>query len=352
MINSMLKVESICKRYPRFSLHEITLHVEKGEYYILFGPTGAGKSLIFEIIAGIRKPDSGQVFIGNKELTNRDPSRRNIGYVPQDYALIPFKTVRQNIAFGLEARKLPMGEKKKRISEILTLLGIEHLADRKPDHLSGGEKQRVTLGRALVIQPDILLLDEPLSAVDENTGDQLMKEIKTLHKQLGMTILHICHRLEEVFYLADRMAVIQDGIIVQTGTPRQIYHAPSNAFVANLLKVKNVIPGEVKKKNADEWFYIAGQPLIPANLPAGTAYAVIPPNKIGVYKNKPAPVKDEVILLPCTVQTTESWKPVPEVVLDVGFPLHMPADKSMNGLSPSETGWVALSKKDIRLLPG
>ncbi len=227
----MLKVDNLSISYPEFYLESLSFEVDDGEYFVLFGPTGSGKTVLFELIAGLRRPMTGEIHINGRNLTRTDPAYRRVGYVPQDLALIPFKTVWQNVAFGLysktfrpaaENRRQETEEIARRVSEILEKLKIGHLAKRLPAHLSGGEKQRVALGRALVVRPDIMLLDEPLSALDEGTGNDLMREIKALHRQFGTTTLHICHRREEMRYLADRVAVMRDGAIVRTGYPEEV----------------------------------------------------------------------------------------------------------------------------------
>ena len=226
----MLEVENLSLRFPGFALEAVSFTVADGEYFVLFGPTGSGKTLLFELIAGLCRPDSGRVFIRGEDRTDADPADRRIGYVPQDLALIPFKTVWQNVAFGLHAKPFrPEGHGKRcgqvireRVDAMLELLGISHLAKRRPEGLSGGEKQRVALGRALVIQPDLLLLDEPLSAVDEQTGNTLMREIKTLQRKFGIATLHICHRKEEMAFLADKVALIQAGSIRRVGAPQDL----------------------------------------------------------------------------------------------------------------------------------
>ncbi len=215
----MLDVRNLSIRFPNFALKQIEFSVAAGEYFVLFGPTGSGKTVLFELLAGLRRPDQGTIVINGVDRTFADPSVRRIGYVPQDLALIPFKTVWQNVAFGLYSKPFRPAENGKRSADIirqrvnamLEMLRIEPLAQRLPSLLSGGEKQRVALGRALVVQPDLLLLDEPLSAVDEDTGNVLMREIKTLQRRLGITTLHVCHRREEMEFLADRVATMSAG---------------------------------------------------------------------------------------------------------------------------------------------
>lgn len=240
----MLELQDISMVFPRFSLNRVSFTVHSGEYFVVFGPTGSGKTLLFELIVGLQVPCGGDIFVNGRKLTATDPAYRRIGYVPQDLALIPFKTVWQNVAFGLLSPVFrPAGtsrqraaEVRDRVAEILGLLKIGHLAERLPGHLSGGEKQRVALGRALAVRPSILLLDEPLSAVDEGTGNLLMREIKMLQTSLKITTLHICHRFEEMMYLADRVAILRDGTVEQVGQPQQVRTAPGNAFVAALMR--------------------------------------------------------------------------------------------------------------------
>jgi ABC-type sugar transport system ATPase subunit len=245
----MLEIKGVSLRVPRFALQPISFSVAAGEYFVLFGPTGSGKTMLFEMIAGLRKPDTGEIAINGRDVTRADPAARRIGYVPQDLALIPFKTVRENVAFGLRSKAFRPAESKQdtdkavreRVAAMLDLLKISHLADRLPAHLSGGEKQRVALGRALVVRPDLLLLDEPLSAVDENTGNALMCEIKTVQRQFGTATLHICHRFEEMLFLADRVALLRDGVLNRLGTPKEICASPRDDFMEALLRGRRKI---------------------------------------------------------------------------------------------------------------
>jgi len=196
---TMLCIDGVTKRFPAFCLEDISLQIRQGEYFVLLGPTGSGKSSLMEMICGLRAPDAGTITVAGKDVTRLDPSKRQIGYVPQDYALLPFKTVSENIAFGLRARRLPTHEIHSRVDQMMDVLGIKPLAHRHPGKLSGGERQRVALARALVIGPAILMLDEPLSAIDEDMRDSLVNEIRRIHQRLETTTIHICHSLEEAF---------------------------------------------------------------------------------------------------------------------------------------------------------
>jgi len=197
-------------------------------YCVILGPTGAGKSLLLELIAGIVKPDRGRVVMDGEDITEIPPEKRGIGFVPQDYALFPHMNVRKNIAYGLRHEK---GHKKdKRVKEIAEKLGISHLLDREPATLSGGERQRVALARALVIKPKLILLDEPLSAVDLGTKEKLINELKYIHSEFEIPIVHVTHDVIEAAMLAEEMAVVMDGRIIKAGGVEDILHGRATEF--------------------------------------------------------------------------------------------------------------------------
>ena len=204
-------------------------------YCVVLGPTGAGKSLLLETIAGILKPDKGKIVIDGEDVTKLPPEKRKIGFVPQDYALFPHMNVYKNIAYGIKDKE----EKRKKVEEIAEKLGIFNLLDRKPATLSGGEKQRVALARALVIQPKLILLDEPLSAVDLRTKERLMNELKFVHSEFKIPIIHVTHSLIEAVMLADEIAIMMDGKIVEKGEAKKILSSPSKD-VADFLAVSNL----------------------------------------------------------------------------------------------------------------
>jgi molybdate/tungstate transport system ATP-binding protein len=239
----MLILEQINKVWGEFQVQNINLEVNNNEFFILLGPSGAGKTLLLELIAGIHYPDSGKIIFKGTDITHFPPEKRKVGFVFQDYALFPHKQVWQNIEFGLSRRKISRAEKLKLVSEMMDQIGITDLAKRYPNTLSGGEQQRVALARALIINPDIFLLDEPLSALDYNMRLKLREEILKIHKNLQITTIYVTHDRMEAFTLADRIAVMNKGQIIQIGTPKEIFRSPTNEFVAQFTGYDNYFEG-------------------------------------------------------------------------------------------------------------
>lgn len=285
--DAMVSVEDLALQAGEFRLRNVSFTIARGEYFILLGPTGCGKTLLVEAICGLNAPESGAIFINGRDVTFMDPAQRRIGYVPQDYALLPFKTVEQNIAFGLEAHKTGPQEIKERLDAIFEMLDIDHLRKRFPARLSGGERQRAALGRALAINPGVLVLDEPLSALDESTCKELMGRLKELHSQLNTTFIHICHRVEEALTLGDTLAIMRDGQIEQSGAPSAIFSRPKNLFVADFLQLPNLAKGEVKASSNGNVFCINGAPVAETHVPEGPAYGVIPLDSLTVSTHHP-----------------------------------------------------------------
>lgn len=239
----MLRLKNVSKTWDNFSLKDINLDVENGEYFAVLGPTGAGKTLLLEIIAGLRYPDAGEIWLDNQNITTLPPEKRNMGFVFQEYALFPHMTVWENISFGLEMRGLPPSERTSHIEKILKLMGLELLSDRYPETLSGGERQRTALARALVTEPSLFLLDEPLGALDVNTKETLREELKRIHEKIGITTIHVTHDHTEAITLADRIGVMSEGRIAQVGTPDEVFRRPVSEFVANFVGFENVFKG-------------------------------------------------------------------------------------------------------------
>jgi molybdate/tungstate transport system ATP-binding protein len=235
----MLEVKNLHLQLGTFSLFDINFKVNKGEYYIILGPTGAGKSVVIETIAGILLPDKGQILIQNQDISRLKPEKRQISVCYQDYVLFPHLTVEGNIKYGWKYRK---NQDLQTFQELIHILKIDHILHRYPENLSGGEKQRVSLARALIVKPEVLLLDEPLSALDSHIKDQLMRDIKLLHQEFKMTTIMVTHSFKEAFFLGERACVIHEGKTVQSGTMEEIFRYPNSPFVSNFVGLKNVFP--------------------------------------------------------------------------------------------------------------
>jgi ABC-type sugar transport system ATPase subunit len=218
--NSGIRLDDVSFRVGEFSLEEVCLDVAEGEYFVLTGPNGAGKTVLLRLIAGLYSPVAGEVYIKGERVTETPPWERNIGYVPQEYALFPNRTVERNIAFGLEVRKTEKEAMKEMVRSDADLLGIPHLLDRMPKGLSGGEQQKVALARALAVRPAVLLLDEPVSAIDEESRDAICGELKSIQRQTRITTVHVAHNRREADLVADRVGVLDKGAVRIVGDGR------------------------------------------------------------------------------------------------------------------------------------
>jgi ABC-type Fe3+/spermidine/putrescine transport system ATPase subunit len=285
----LLRLEDISVQLGAFRLKNISLHVEAGTYLVLLGPTGTGKTVLLETIAGLHRPSGGRTWINGKDATAWPPEKRHLGVVYQDYALFPHLTVQENIAFGLHLKKQTRGEIRKTVEEMAGFLEIGHLLKRRPGRLSGGEQQRVALARALVLKPYVLLLDEPLSALDRLTRGRLRRELKRIHGELGVTIFHITHDLPEAFFLANHLVVMKDGSLLQEGRPESVLRRPLNRTVAELLGIENLLPGTKEGKK-----YLSGLgaldiaefPSREAAMRAGGVYFSVPGWCVEIFPEK------------------------------------------------------------------
>jgi len=241
----VIELRHVQKDLGQFHLKDINLTIERGEYCTILGATGTGKTLILETIAGLHRPDAGQVIHAGRDLDGLPPEERNVGFVYQDYALFPHLNLADNIGFGLKLRKLPKEDIRAKVEELANLFGIDHLLDRHPGTLSGGEQQRAAIARALVLEPQILLLDEPLSALDPRSKEKFIGELRRVHKLLKPTVVHVTHDFEVALALADRIALMHDGTIAQTGTPADIFRHPSTQGIAEFVGMENIFSGVV-----------------------------------------------------------------------------------------------------------
>lgn len=233
----MLTIRNLKLKLGEFQLNEISLDVKCNEYFVLLGPSGSGKTVLLETIAGLYKPIDGGIKFNGLNLLSLFPEQRNIGFVYQQYELFPHMTVEQNIVFGLRIRNVDKKVIKNKLYELVRLFNIEHLLKRHPQNLSGGEKQRVALARALIISPDILLLDEPLSALDPLNRELLKTEFKKIHSNFETTIIHVTHDLKEALYLADRIGIMSNGELLQVGTKDEIIQNPSCNYTLKFLNI-------------------------------------------------------------------------------------------------------------------
>ena len=241
-----VKINHVVKRYGKFTaVNGVSLDIREGEFFTLLGPSGCGKTTLLRMIAGFNSIEEGEIYFGDKLINSVAANKRDIGMVFQNYAVFPHMTVSDNVAYGLKARKVRRADRTPRVMKALDLVQIADLKDRTPDALSGGQQQRVALARAFVIEPGILLMDEPLSNLDAKLRVQMRSMIKKLQRQLGITTIYVTHDQEEALAISDRIAVMNHGKIMQVGKPDQIYRKPENLFVANFIGNSNQLDGKI-----------------------------------------------------------------------------------------------------------
>jgi molybdate/tungstate transport system ATP-binding protein len=245
---TMIELDDLTVKLPGFAVQNVSLRVAPGEFFALLGPTGSGKTVILESIAGLVHVTGGRIRLAARDITRYPPERRRIGIVYQDYALFPHLTVMENICYGLRYFDLDMQQARQRIDHLVDMLGLQAIVHRRPLHLSGGEKQRACLARALSINPSVLLLDEPLSALDPNFREDIRRVLKQLHGELGITFMMVTHDFSEALYLADRVGVIRNGRMEQVGSTEDVFLRPANPFVAEFVGMKNLFAAEVSDR--------------------------------------------------------------------------------------------------------
>ncbi|MBA2742676.1 MAG: ABC transporter ATP-binding protein [Actinobacteria bacterium] len=244
-------LESVVKRFDdTVAVDGISLEVPHGAFFALLGPSGCGKTTTLRMIGGFEEPTEGRIMLGDEDVVGLPPYKRDVNTVFQSYALFPHMTIAENVSFGLERRKVARSELKGRVREILELVGLGQFGSRKPRQLSGGQQQRVALARALVNHPRVLLLDEPLGALDLKLRKQMQLELKRIQHEVGITFVHVTHDQEEAMTMADTIAVMNRGRIEQLGPPQDLYEQPGTAFVAGFLGVSNLLPGVIEGPNA------------------------------------------------------------------------------------------------------
>jgi len=290
----MVEVRNVTKRFGDFvALDNVSLTIGEGEFMTFLGPSGCGKTTCLRLISGFEQPTTGQILIGGQDVSNDPPYKRNVNQVFQSYALFPHLTVRENIEFGLRMKKMSSARIKELVDWDIAVTSLQGMEDRKPAQLSGGQRQRVALARAIVCEPKVLLLDEPLSALDAKLRTQMRTELKNLQKRLGITFIFVTHDQEEALSMSDRIAVMNKGRIEQVGTAAEIYHYPRTEFVAGFIGETNIVEAEVLESRDGKLLcrleggvelWIAGS----GTVPGSKMLVSLRPEKIHLHRQPPA----------------------------------------------------------------
>jgi ABC-type Fe3+/spermidine/putrescine transport system ATPase subunit len=279
----MIKINGLWAAAGKFMLKDINLEIKEGDYFMLVGPTGSGKTVLLETITGVRKIQQGTIQIGERVINTLEPEKREVSLVYQDCALFPHLSVAENIVFGLKVRRESHGRVRAELERISDILKVSHLLERKPATLSGGERHKVALARSLIVRPRLLLLDEPLSALDPLNREGLQQELRLIHSRLGITVIHVTHDFEEAMTLGKHIAVIDQGEIRQAGTPEQVFRQPASELVARFIQMRNVFPGKLDYiKDGSGIFQTEGIGMVVPRNDNRVSHACIRPEEIAV----------------------------------------------------------------------
>jgi spermidine/putrescine ABC transporter ATP-binding subunit len=297
-VKPIISFRNVSKRWgSMLAVDNVSLDIEPGEFFALLGPSGCGKTTLLRILAGLEVPSEGQVLIDDQDMSDIPPNKRAVNMVFQSYAVFPHMTVADNVAYGLKIDRVPPAERGKRVQEALDLVQLGHLGERKPDQLSGGQRQRVALARALVKKPKVLLLDEPLSALDAKLREAMRFELSQLQQKVGITFIMVTHDQDEALAIASRIAVMNKGSIAQLGTPSDLYEFPGSRFVADFIGSVNMFEGKLESDKPEEAAincpdldpYPVHLPHAVAGQEKSTVWVAIRPEKMTLQKDAPEP---------------------------------------------------------------
>jgi molybdate/tungstate transport system ATP-binding protein len=303
-----------------FSLRDVNLEVEDGEYFVLLGSTGAGKTVLLDLVMGFYSPDKGKIILDNRDITNIPTNKRGIAYVPQNCPPFPHMSVFENVEFGLKMRRMVSTERKKVVDRMIKILGLESIANRMPSKLSGGERQKIVLARVLVTEPKIILLDEPLTAIDAETSRSFLNELKRINHEFKVSFLHVTHDQMEAFSLADKIAIMREGKIVQVGDPNEVLSNPADEHVARFLGYENVFHASLVKceRGVSEVNANGVSIKLDGKFESDAATIAIRPEDIAIMIETPT-VSFDWNFLEGTVKEYANLGPIIEVTVDVGF---------------------------------
>jgi molybdate/tungstate transport system ATP-binding protein len=376
----MIRIERLNFSVGNFALTDVSLDIKPGRYLVLLGPSGSGKTLLLESICGLNQLDSGRVVIGGSDVTHLEPRQRAIGYLPQDYALFPHMTVAENVAFGLKYQPSRVRETHhvdstsepangafhapyladKPVEYWMDLVGVTELANRLPRNLSGGEKQRVALARALSVRPRVLLLDEPVSALDEQTRDSLCRQLKELQRSTQTTTLHVCHNFAEMLSVADRVGIIHRGRILQVGTPSEILQSPKNAFVARFVQAGNLFRAQAETDG--QWLRLkcaGGVELFSPRPSTGTLPAevecIVRPENIVLSTDRPTNLGTPTAVIEGVVAHLTDAGPLVRVTVVRGDEIEFlvslgKKEYNVHHLNPGDHVYVTIAQGDVHIL--
>jgi len=347
--SSIVYLEQASKIYPStqgevYAVRDVTIDVQAGEFYSLLGSSGSGKTTTLRLIGGFEIPEYGQVYIGGEEVTTLPPYRRQVHTVFQNYALFPHLTVAENIAYSLTIAKVPRSEITPRVEEALRMFRIESLGDRRPAQLSGGQQQRVALARALISRPKVLLLDEPLSALDAKIRGEVRQELRQLQKQINLTFIYVTHDQEEALALSDRIAVMHNGRVEQIGTPKDVYDRPASPFVAQFIGKANFCTGQVLETNANvTWVEVNG-----AKIQATSSSYTPAVGEVVTLMIRPEQINLEQADLGETAENQISGKLI--TITYIGQLLELQIETAIGKLTVTQLGHVNLNETEVQTL--